>query len=166
MKYDLQKLFEGQAKLDQKIWEVHGLQAQDKKDINRKALVALIVELAEFANEISFFKYWKKQINVNLDKVLEEYADGLHFFISYSIYKKLNTNLSANVSEDKNLSTQFLVTIKHLSDFFESDEAQDLEKAFEYYLGFIELLELDANIIFASYFKKLEINFQRIANNY
>lgn len=52
---NLQKLFEIQAKLDNRIVEEHGLQGQDLLD---KKILALQVELGELANEHRGFKFW------------------------------------------------------------------------------------------------------------
>lgn len=47
--------------------------------INKKVL-ALFVEVGEFANEIKSFKYWKQNKQVDDSKVLEELAD-IYFFL-------------------------------------------------------------------------------------
>lgn len=54
---NLNELFKPQEKLDAEIENKHDLKGQDLKD--RKAL-ALIVELAETANEGRWFKFWSK----------------------------------------------------------------------------------------------------------
>lgn len=59
---NLQKLFDIQAKLDQRIVEEHGLEGQDLLD---KKILALQVELGECANEWRGFKFWSKNQEPN-----------------------------------------------------------------------------------------------------
>lgn len=47
-----------QARLDRKIINEHGLK---KADLYTKKKLALLVELGELANELRFFKFWKKE---------------------------------------------------------------------------------------------------------
>ena len=48
--------------------------------------VALLVELAELANEAQFFKFWKQNKHIDKKKILEEYADCLHFALSLAYH--------------------------------------------------------------------------------
>lgn len=54
---NLNKLFDIQAKLDERIVQEHSLQGQDLLD---KKILALQVELGELANEWRGFKFWSK----------------------------------------------------------------------------------------------------------
>jgi|SRR5690625_1270776 len=54
---NLKKLFNIQAKLDERIVQEHGLEGQDLLD---KKILALQVELGELANEWRGFKFWSK----------------------------------------------------------------------------------------------------------
>ena len=47
--------------------------------IEEKMELALLVELAELANEVQSFKYWKLNKKVDESKMKEEWADCLHF---------------------------------------------------------------------------------------
>lgn len=49
-----------------------------------QTILALQVELSEFANETKCFKYWsvKGLQQANMDKVKEEFIDTMHFFLS------------------------------------------------------------------------------------
>lgn len=112
---NLQKLFEIQSKLDERIVQEHGLQGQD---LLGKKILALQVEIGELANEARFFKFWSKDQKPRLkefpkgtcyckehdgywcDKLheseaeakeiyvnplLEEYVDCLHFILSIGL---------------------------------------------------------------------------------
>ncbi|PZL78212.1 dUTPase [Enterococcus plantarum] len=74
-----------QEKLDQRIITDKNIQWTEK-DRLLTTLVALDVELAEMANESQWFKVWKSDPQPK-EKVLEEYVDALHFFLSIANQK-------------------------------------------------------------------------------
>lgn len=93
---NLEKMLETQKALDDRIIKTKGLEG---KDLFANTILALQVELAEFANEGRWFKHWSndqeprtnvlaegtkngKEYSVYRNLVLEEYVDGLHFFLS------------------------------------------------------------------------------------
>lgn len=59
----LYKLSKMQEKLNKNISERHNL---NMDDLYVKQKIALLVELGELANEIKFFKYWKKKASPNM----------------------------------------------------------------------------------------------------
>lgn len=95
---ELAKLIEMQKALDGRIRKEKGLEG---KDLVPNTFVALQVELAEFANEGRWFKHWSEdrepRTSVSIDcpcteyreanPLLEEFVDGLHFFLSLAIQK-------------------------------------------------------------------------------
>jgi dimeric dUTPase (all-alpha-NTP-PPase superfamily) len=112
---NLQKLFELQRKLDERIEQQHS--RQEGEDRLAKKILALQVELGELANEWRGFKYWSKDQKPRTQKVvewkpilkietlpdddlitkieheplkeknplLEEYVDCLHFILSIGL---------------------------------------------------------------------------------
>lgn len=77
---NLNTLFKKQMELDAHITQSKGLEGQQLLD---KRIVALICELYECVNEARFFKFWSdKQTFKDKDKLLEEYADVIHFALS------------------------------------------------------------------------------------
>jgi dimeric dUTPase (all-alpha-NTP-PPase superfamily) len=86
----LQEFLNLQDKLDIEIMlncTARGVKITDNEILNSK-LVALFTEAGEFANEVQSFKYWKKNKNIDDDKVLEELAD-IYFFL-FSITNQLD----------------------------------------------------------------------------
>lgn len=97
---NLEKLLNMQKDLDTRIIKEHGLKGQD---LYPNTVLALQVEIAELANEARFFKHWshdqKPRTSVSLpmkpplrgmrivNRVLEEYVDCLHFYLSIAIQK-------------------------------------------------------------------------------
>lgn len=92
---NIQKMFETQAKLDDRIVKEKGLQGQDLLD---KKILALQVELGELAQEWRGFKFWSNDqeprtevywgppelpdVGTYTNPLLEEYVDCLHFILS------------------------------------------------------------------------------------
>ena len=46
--------------------------------------------MGELANEIKFFKHWQANPKISLDKIMYEYADVLHFYLSISLLLKVD----------------------------------------------------------------------------
>lgn len=80
---DIEKMLKAQEELDQRIYDRHGL---EPSGLFKKKLIALLVELGEMANEARFFKYWSDDQDPR-QELLEEYVDGLHFFLSLALLK-------------------------------------------------------------------------------
>jgi dimeric dUTPase (all-alpha-NTP-PPase superfamily) len=98
-------LFDLQQKFDLFI-----LKKNKYPDINSK-IVGLYSEIGEFCNELESHKYWKKNKKTNKDKVLEEFADILFFYISIAneinispedIIKQYLKKYKENVSRQEN----------------------------------------------------------------
>ena len=138
----------------------------DNEFVDQKRILALLVEIGEFANEYEPFKYWKKQSNFNKKLVLEEFVDGIHFFAS--IINKTNTNVqnvnSKIASNDK--SIQLLHTFNAIINIFKKASSENVLEAFSLYLGNAELLNIKFNEIQEAYIEKNKVNFERIKNGY
>ncbi len=80
--FDLTRLYSLQKELDEDIASRHGVTYESTF---HKRLLALLVELGEFANETRDFKYWSLKGPSPKDVILEEYIDGLHFLLSLGI---------------------------------------------------------------------------------
>lgn len=79
MNINYSKLSKAQAKLDKYIGESKDIK-MDKHQKDRK--MALIVEFGELLNELHFlFRYWSNR-QVDWDKALDEYSDGIHFLMT------------------------------------------------------------------------------------
>jgi dimeric dUTPase (all-alpha-NTP-PPase superfamily) len=75
---NLKQMLIDQAKLDEIIFKNHGITEYPVL----KVWNALLVEIGELANEVKHFKYWKKNKKIDRSKILEEFADCLHFALS------------------------------------------------------------------------------------
>ena len=83
---------------------------------HNKRLLALIIEIGELANETRCFKFWSNKGASPKEITMDEYADGLHFFLSLGIplkTEKFEYELSKNEGE---LTEQFHEVYKLILD--------------------------------------------------
>lgn len=161
-------IFEHQKQLD--ILFTNSMK-QRNQEINSKKnsmqkVMALIIEIGEFANEIESFKYWKVNKKNNIEKMKEEYVDAIHFLSSLANEHNLDYILEAKFVESKNLDDQFLKTFYLATKFGYSKKTEDLKDLFEHFLAFIFLLNFTFEEVKSAYLQKAKINLQRINSNY
>ncbi|NLB61847.1 MAG: dUTPase [Clostridiales bacterium] len=96
----LDKIFDLQAALD--------LEIQTKRNLNfsksewiQKEILAIISELSEVLDEVNF-KWWKKDEEIDDEKLHEEIIDVLHFFISMCLRAGLDSETLFRLYEKKN----------------------------------------------------------------
>jgi dimeric dUTPase (all-alpha-NTP-PPase superfamily) len=92
---DLTKMLADQKKLDEEILKNAGIKKYPLENIR----VALLVELGELCNEDKTFKYWKKHREVNRERLLDEFADCLHFALSLENYYHENSVFQCDIDE-------------------------------------------------------------------
>ncbi|WP_085829043.1 dUTPase [Clostridium massiliodielmoense] len=78
---ELKKFLEMQKKLDAAIVEKHYGKIEQKEFLNER-LLALNVEVGELANATRCFKYWSTKGPESKERILDEYADVMHFWLS------------------------------------------------------------------------------------
>lgn len=164
MKIDLTKLFEQQRTLDQHIHSQHNV---NYEKIHTELKLALIVELAETANEIRSFKFWSNKPSSAKPIVLEEYVDGIHFITSLCIYYKVNPVFEVN--EATPLTNKIDITNGFIQLFKEACEINNAQQAQAWYCKYLQFgLNLGFNIdeIQNAYDAKNKVNHQRQENNY
>jgi len=76
---NIETLYEMQKTLDARIIREKGLEGQD---LLPNTVLALQVEIGELANEWRGFKHWSNDREPRRERMLEEYVDCLHFFLS------------------------------------------------------------------------------------
>lgn len=160
---DYSRIFEMQRDLDN-AYIKGGFLSSDH--INEKRILAILVELGEFANEYSPFKYWKKSKKIDHSKLVEEFIDGIHFFATFInvLDIKKTVFIPKVLSEDQSL--QLLHTFKHVTKLFDKMNGKNLIEAFEIYLGNAKLLNLSEEEVVKVYINKNKINRERIKNGY
>jgi dimeric dUTPase (all-alpha-NTP-PPase superfamily) len=66
--------------LDQRIIQEKGLKIED---LQEERILALLDEVMEYAKETKCFKYWSEKDPAPDQVRLEEFVDGLHFYLSF-----------------------------------------------------------------------------------
>ena len=149
---NIKKMLKTQKELDAALFEKGGLKEYPVEQIK----TAYRVELGEALQEWKSFKYWKKNKGIiDINKLLEEIADCLHFALSLE-------------NEIKNYNYEEVFKYYDKYDLYEI-----IDKCFTIYgtvLG--DTIALGLKLGFTpdqleeAYYKKNKINWDRIANNY
>ncbi|WP_027123048.1 dUTP diphosphatase [Mesomycoplasma molare] len=161
------KIFEFQKELDKKFEDarIERKMSKDKFDWKLQISLAIIVEIAEFANELQSFKFWKNNKNIDKNKLLEEWADIIHFLSSCANFLNLEPLIEPQVfSKDINLQLQEVFQSSII--FQKHFNKESLKKLYSLILGFLDILEINENQLTDAYFKKAEINLKRIHDKY
>lgn len=172
---NFEKLFDMQEKLDQNILE--NKKGTTDEERFEKLTLALIVEIAECANEWRGFKFWSEDQKPRLDSLLEEYVDCLHFLLSIGNHlaktrKDLRTNtelkhkrvVSYRKHQSFKITAQFNALYKRIVNIKNSDFAYI--EAFQIFNAIGEMLGFTDDDIQRAYDKKNKINFERQQNGY
>jgi dimeric dUTPase (all-alpha-NTP-PPase superfamily) len=163
MNIELADLFARQKELDAHIQANHRL---DYPSTRRKRLLALLVELGELANETRAFKFWSLKGPSPLETILDEYADGMHFFLSLGIdlgSRKMTYDI---VRPEWDLVEQVLETYHRIDVLAHESNPSRFEAAFQSFLDLSALLDVTPAQVAAAYYKKLGVNYQRQTDKY
>ena len=163
MKIVLDELFIAQGKLDATIAQNHGI---SYKTTRHRRLMACLVEIGELANATRCFKYWSNKGPEADDIVLDEYADGLHFFLSLGIDIGTSKKSYNITKHEDNLTDQFLMVYHRLDEFRKKQDDSSYIKAFQAFLNLLPLLGYKWKQLEAAYYKKLGVNYNRQETNY
>lgn len=162
-KIELEKLFIAQGKLDAEIAHKHDITYASTRD---KRTLALLVEIGELANSTRCFKYWSNKGSETRERVLDEYADGLHFFLSLGVDIQTEKKSYNRTKHESDLSRQILLVYSLLARFMKKPDDKSYQKAFQSFLNIIPLLGVRWVSVEKAYYKKLDENYARQANNY
>ncbi len=162
-KINLEKLFSAQAELDATIAKNHNISYQTTR---HRRIMACYVEIGELANVTRCFKYWSNKGKEKDEIVLDEFADGLHFFLSLGV--DINTSKkSYNITKHKSdLTDQFLEVYHRLDVFYKKQDDISYIKAFQSFLNLLPLLHYRWTSLEKAYYKKLGVNYHRQETNY
>lgn len=163
---NLQVLLLKQGFLDKNIKK----RAGEVPELENKMELALLVELAELANEVQSFKYWKQSKKMDESKIREEWADCLHFALMLERKRKqvtftINPNLwfdeipKSLLDDNEALTDAFRDAYKFIVN---KEDLCPLKTIIR--LGY-QLGMTDENMV-SEYNKKWEKNLQRQKNNY
>ena len=164
MKLQVNDLYRYQEELDARIFSLHKV---TRVSTRRDRILALLVELAEMANETRCFKYWSLQNPSDKEVILEEYGDGIHFLLSLGIdladdheYFEADDFILDNATE------AILHTFKKVNQLQEHFTLGNYEEAFSAYLSVARLLGFTTDEIRSYYLLKNKKNHERQDTNY
>jgi len=158
-------LFKMQKELDRHIESQHGLEEEDLFD--RKVL-SLLVEIGELANETRCFKFWSVKPSSDIEVILEEFVDGVHFILSIGIECGFEDicAIDSAICDESNTSSQFLAVYESVQKFRRSRMRDDYIHLFASYMKLAEQLGLSESQIQQAYIQKNEVNYDRQRKGY
>ena len=157
------KLLKIQKELDQAIEKKHNVKASEI--VNQK-IIALYVEVGEFTNEVANFKYWKSNKNISKDKVLEEYVDCLHFYLTLFIFKNVKEEINEPSKIEDDFDKMTLDLYQSITKMHKNLNQKTLHESFEIFLAIGKNLDFSWNEVEKHYLLKNKVNFERLKNNY
>ena len=163
MKMDLTELFKKQAELDETIAKNHNVSYASTRS---RRIMALIVEIGDLANAPRCFKYWSNKGAEPKEIVLDEYADGLHFFLSLGVDIKTSKTSYNRTKHLDNLTDQFHEVYHRIDVFKKKQDDKTYIKAFQAFLNLLPLLGYRWKDLEKAYYKKLGVNYVRQETNY
>lgn len=161
---NLEKLFSLQGELDKHIAKEHDLSGVNLFD---KKLLALLVELGEFANETRCFKFWSKKGPSERSVMLEEYVDGLHFILSLGLiknYEDITLDCSTSRFEDGTLG--FLDLYKKAIYFKDNQSKEAYIDLFQSFIDLGSFFGFSSLDMENAYLDKNKENHRRQENGY
>lgn len=160
---ELTKLFSMQRELDSFIQKNH----DQPVDVFEKKGLALLVELAELANETRCFKFWSMKGPSENDVILEEYVDSIHFLLSLGIEKGFDSLLNWPQGEiEGNLTQLFLKTTAAIHHFLYELTKETYDMIWVHYGAIAKELGFSSTDIIGAYIAKNEENYIRQKTGY
>lgn len=160
---DLSSLYPLQKALDEDIAKRHNVTYETTSS---RRLLALLVEIGELANETRAFKYWSNKPSSPKEVILEEYSDGMHFFLSLGIPLQVKQMIYELTCPTKDVSNCILDIYNLIIDFKNHNDEEHYIVAFQAFLNLMLKLDLTPDEVISSYKSKLNINYQRQETNY
>lgn len=174
---NLQRIFSMQGELDTRIEELHKL---NKTDTKLKKMLALVVEVGEFANETRTFKFWSSKGSSEKKVILEEYVDGIHFLVGIGLdvgaqptvlLQELIKSTPKLLEIDE--SDEIMSVITRIGNLYNNVRDDSGNRAIELWVSlFVQYINLGKLFGFTleemegAYFMKNEKNHQRQDNGY
>lgn len=160
---ELTTLFSMQKQLDQYIQS----NGDNRTNVFEEKGLALIVELAEMANETRCFKFWSTKGSSSKEVILEEYVDSIHFLLSLGIEKGYDTLSDwPTQTMDGTLTQLFLQTTNAIQQFLQTLTFETYASIWVHYGAIAERLGFTNEEIMSAYIDKNEENYVRQQTGY
>ena len=160
---DLTDLYLKQKELDLEIANNHNITYSSTRN---KRLLALLVELGEFANTTRTFKFWSNKGMEEKAIVLDEFADGLHFLLSLGIDQGYVVDTIEVEDDDLALTDNLISTYELVTNFYKNQTLQNYLKMFSSYLRALFKIGYNWEEAKNAYYLKCKENHVRQETNY
>ncbi|MDN4607270.1 dUTP diphosphatase [Sporosarcina highlanderae] len=138
-----------------------------EKDVFREKGLALVVELAELANETRCFKFWSTKGPSERDVILEEYVDSIHFILSIGIEKGFDVlNEWPEGKVNGELTEIFIETITSIQTFIFDPTMENYKSIWIHYGSIASRIGFSYSEIINAYIEKNEKNYTRQRTGY
>ncbi|KPN88681.1 dUTP diphosphatase [Lysinibacillus sp. ZYM-1] len=160
---NLQQLFTMQKELDDFIEQTQNIQ----QDVFQEKGLALMVELAELANETRCFKFWSTKGPSAREVILEEYVDSIHFILSLGLLKGYTAiEKWPVVEESRNLTATFLATQNVILSFIQQPTEDRYLAIWQCYGILAHNLDFTFEDVVRAYIEKNQENYNRQRSGY
>lgn len=144
---------------------------QTEKKINHDVFLekglALLVELAELANETRCFKFWSEKGPSEKELILEEYVDSIHFLLSLGIEMNHDTLEKWPSNHlDETLTLLFLHTQSSINYFLLEPTIDNYKDVWSWYGAIASHLGFSHNEVVQAYIEKNNKNYERQRSGY
>ena len=163
MHCDLKDLYQKQLELDLEIAKNHNINYEVTR---HKRILALFVELGEFANTTRTFKFWSNKGMEEKVIVLDEFADGLHFLLSLGIDKGYVVDYIDVEDDELCLTDNLLSTYSLISEYKNNQTLDNYISMFSSYLRALFKVNFSWDEAKNAYYIKLKENHHRQETNY
>ncbi|MDI7740506.1 dUTP diphosphatase [Lysinibacillus fusiformis] len=159
---EFKELFKMQSELDNFIETTQNI----NRDVFKEKGLALMIELAELANETRCFKFWSTKGPSEREVILEEFVDSIHFLLSLGNAKGLSLDAWPEVKAKEDLTNWFLRAQEAILTFLQNPAKNSYEEVWQYYGVLAYNLDFTLEDIIQAYFAKNEKNYERQRTGY
>ncbi|MER1987037.1 MAG: dUTP diphosphatase [Solibacillus sp.] len=159
---EFKQLFEMQRQLDKFIEETQNI----TQDVFQEKGLALLVELAELANETRCFKFWSTKGPSARDVILEEFVDSIHFMLSLGYMREFYLDEWPVVEEKQELTPWFIHMTNTVLVFLKEQTMETYMDVWNAYSVLAFNLGFTVEDITSAYISKNEKNYERQRNGY
>lgn len=172
MKVNFNGLYKVQESVDNEVYKRLKEIREEPIDTG-EILLALHVETFEFINELGVWKWWKQSHKINKEKLLDELADIMAFFLSLqnqdtkNIYDEIDSVIEKTIANLEKYSTVWM--LKYLSSSIQIGESpMDHIQIMSIAISCAKknIKDLTWKEIEDAYIKKSEENIKRQKQNY
>lgn len=155
-----------QNRLDLFIYQSNNI--ADIGEIVFDKLTALDIELGELANEIKFFKYWKKHKLIDKSKVIEEACDCFHFILSLANDNDINLKAMTygTFSRDIGILYRYIKACLWTDIYLDDKWEEGLKRILMLLVAMLKELDFTYADLLREYDRKYEINIKRQMEGY